>query len=790
MNNLIRTKFLRKLFVFILLFTISLQSHAKDPFTIHGIVKDKEDNLPVGFVTVSLHVPDDSSLIAGTVADEAGNFKITNAEEGNYLIRISFVGYSPEYLSVDCKANESLDLGTIYLEKENFLLEEALVVGERLKAKSEGDNTVYYMNSSLYKVSNSGADLLKQLPGVQFDLMQNFTIEGKENVLIYVDGRQRDMDFVRQLDPEDVDRIELNSSPGAEYDTNTGGVVNLVLKENKQGLQGHVNAELPTSPSEIYLFPSFSLNFGREKFNLYTSYNGEFSYFDIQNTSRNLVRNVKGYNQVETIEDVRQKNWSHRFHTGFDYFINENNKLNLYASFHPYSWEQDGFTRTSMLEKATDQLFLEGSREDSDRNLQTYYSIYYEKLFNKPSTKLSADINYSRLRAENSILYRFDSTDSVESFEQWNQVEPARDRFSAKSDFSSSLGGSIHFNAGIKASYNSMRDLRPIDFRFRERNYALYNSFSGEFTGWSFNAGLRLENTNLSPGDGQERNYISLLPGISLQIKPTDKQNLNFSYRRSAEIPNIYQLNPAIQFEDPYRVYKGNPQLKPSMHSEFKLGYSLRPGKNFLSTSIFYQKDKNAIAMTYLQNETGIIESSYRNPGNIEKYGVQVSGSWKIGNFLSLNHYVKFFSIRSIVENETEFPSIPGKAEYAIESSLGAIINFSYDISFSAQFQYNSPVRVFQLITWNDPLYFCSVDKSFGSKLKLGLSTGLPFQREVSYYAEKVKTDNIDLSWTGSIQKSIFPIWLKISYRFQTGRKVSVMEREREVLEDVRKKGF
>ncbi|MGC9344764.1 MAG: carboxypeptidase-like regulatory domain-containing protein, partial [Bacteroidales bacterium] len=307
MNIYNNVKISVRILVLSLLSSSFLYANAGESPAITGNVKDQNGNLPIGYATVSLHLPVDSSLVAGTVADEAGNFEIIPPGKSNYLLRISFVGYTTEYIQTEWGSSESLDLGIIFLEKENFMLEEARVTGERLKAKSEGSNTVYYMNSSLYKISNSGADLLKQIPGARFDLMKKFYIEGKDNVLIYVNGIERDMDFARQLDPEQVDRVEVNSSPGAEYDASTGAVINLVLKQKKQGVSGHVNAELPTSSSEIYLFPSYNLNYGREKFNIYTSYNGDYSYFDIQNTSIVLIKEQSGSNLSQTIQDVRQK---------------------------------------------------------------------------------------------------------------------------------------------------------------------------------------------------------------------------------------------------------------------------------------------------------------------------------------------------------------------------------------------------------------------------------------------------------------------------------------------------
>ena len=192
-------------------------------------------------------------------------------------------------------------------------------------------------------VSNTGTDVLKLIPGIQIDLMQNISLEGSPHILIFVDGKERDKSFVSQLSPDQIDQIEIINTPPANYDGNVTGAINIILKQDRDsGISGHILAEIPVSSSQVYIFPAYSLNWSFKKLNLYTSYNGELTYLALHESTSRTSWNESGKNEITFIQDLRQKDWSHRFHYGFDYFLSDNDQFNFYAYYNPYSRELDG----------------------------------------------------------------------------------------------------------------------------------------------------------------------------------------------------------------------------------------------------------------------------------------------------------------------------------------------------------------------------------------------------------------------------------------------------------------
>jgi len=90
------------------------------------------------------------------------------------------------------------------------------------------------------------------------------------------------------------------------------------------------------------MYPTYSLNYGIHKWNFYTSYNGEMTYLDIvESTHRKSWKNSET-NEIISNQYVRQKDWSHKFHYGLDYFLSPHDQFNFYAFYNPYSRELDG----------------------------------------------------------------------------------------------------------------------------------------------------------------------------------------------------------------------------------------------------------------------------------------------------------------------------------------------------------------------------------------------------------------------------------------------------------------
>ena len=502
---------LLKLFVLVCILYPSLVS-AQPGYTISGNIISAENGEAVAFANVALFDSTQTRILNGAAGNETGTFILNNVTPGTYKMQVSALGF--ELLTHKVEMNGNLNLGSIPLSETNLQLNDVDVVAQRIKAKSEPDKTTFFVNRKMHESSNTGTDILKLVPGLQVDLQQNVSLEGSQNIIILVDGKERDRSFLSQLPASKIDKVEVISSPPARYDADITGVINVVLsREEHAGIDDHVYLEIPTSDSEIFLTPSYRLNYGFGKFNLFTSYNGDLLYFNIKESYRREIFGNPGMNEITSTQNVRQKTWSHRFHYGFDWFINERNQLNFYAFYNPYSQEHDGDVEVKST--GTETCVWQAEKEDKDLNYSEFYSLWYNHFFDKNAGhELALDMSLHNLKAENAILFSNPKT----GYYQENKVMPNNQNIHLKLDYSLPVSKKLKLGAGFQTRYTTMNDRNSATFRYDENVFAGYGTFSYKSSKLETTLGLRLENQNTKLQEGKTRKEIFLLPNFSAII--------------------------------------------------------------------------------------------------------------------------------------------------------------------------------------------------------------------------------------------------------------------------------
>ncbi len=155
------------------------------------------------------------------------------------------------------------------IQEDYKKLEEAVIVGQRLKGEEKIDRTVFTINDDVRKASTTALDALKHIPSVTVDFQNNVTLEGSSNIQFYVDGILRNKEYVAQIKPEQIDKVELITNPGVKYDADVSGVINILLKKEKRsGVSGSVKIPIP-HPTKIVAEPSANIEYGNQKFRVY-----------------------------------------------------------------------------------------------------------------------------------------------------------------------------------------------------------------------------------------------------------------------------------------------------------------------------------------------------------------------------------------------------------------------------------------------------------------------------------------------------------------------------------------
>lgn len=189
-NNMAMKKILS---LFILMFMVlsvveAQQENLKNKGSLNGYVIGKNDGEPLPDAQLQMFSLPDTIYVSGAVTDENGAFKIT-ANEGKYLLRISFVSFLPQERVVNVSKGKSTALGKIMLSDDVKMLKEAVVTADAPPVTMVEDTMVY--NTSAFRVPAGSMleDLIKKYPGVEVADDGTITINGKTVTKILMKGK-------------------------------------------------------------------------------------------------------------------------------------------------------------------------------------------------------------------------------------------------------------------------------------------------------------------------------------------------------------------------------------------------------------------------------------------------------------------------------------------------------------------------------------------------------------------------------------------------------------------------
>lgn len=793
MKSHLRKNDTKKLMLLIFVITtglVVLQGQGQQKLSIKGQIMDRQNKQAVAYATVALKRSSDSTFIMGVVSNTNGEFNFENLCSDNYCILISAIGYNHIRKTVDLTSD--YNTGEILLQQKSVALGEVVVTGERVKAKAEAEKTTYFVNKKMYDASDNGVDILNYIPGVQVDIMKNISLAGSQKIVILVDGKERDRNFLSQLSARQIDKVEIIDAPGSKYDADVTGVINIILKKDiTPGIGGQIHLEIPTSRSAIYIFPDYNFNYKFNKLNFYTSYDGSLSYFNITETSYKSIRDSQRLTEITSDQVVRQKYWSHRFHFGLGYNFNENNQLNFYTFYNPYSSEHSGNVVIQASEDKTVHQNWSALKLDEDINYSAFYTVNYKHVFNKPSREITFDLSYFNFRALNSTT--FISSGSIsDSFpaQHENIVKPEQNSLSFKIDYSTPVTEKFRLDMGVKAKSQILKDRESEQFKYDESIYSLYAAITYSFSKYTFIAGIRAESSTSGLTGSFDNNVLALLPNATLNYKITSKQNLKLTYNRTVSRPNIYELNPYSSSDDPFSIQSGNTDLKPEFRQNLSIDYSKNFGDDYISLKLFYSDRSEAINHYTFINNAGIFETHVANLGNIRGYGVQMAGALKFGKAIAINPLLNLTRIYTSCNNLSKQYDINNRQKLAFQSGFSAIVNFKYNIVASLQFQYSSPLIQIQSISFSDALYIVSLEKSFKQKFRFGISSALPFLRKFRYQGSEIRGTDFYTHSEGNIKFSVVPVWFKFTYVFNSGKVSNRVINSKEDIDSMPKKGF
>lgn len=164
---------------------------AQTRYAVSGTVYETQENIRVPLpMAVADLLTVDSAAVSRAQTDEKGQFQLTATSVGNYLVRITFLGFKTHYAAVKLTLESpQKKLGNVVFVPDSRLMDELKVqeMGQKLVIKAD----TFLYNASAYRLppGTTLAALVKQLPGLEVNEEGKRTFQGKEVEEVLVDGK-------------------------------------------------------------------------------------------------------------------------------------------------------------------------------------------------------------------------------------------------------------------------------------------------------------------------------------------------------------------------------------------------------------------------------------------------------------------------------------------------------------------------------------------------------------------------------------------------------------------------
>lgn len=671
----------------ITLFFISFLSFAQQTVKVTGKVIEQDTQLPLEFATVTVQ-NDANVTVAGGMTDANGEYSIDVAT-GVYSIKIDFISFKPAVIAQQ-EITGPTNMGVTTMAAEATVIEGVAIVAERTTVEIKLDKRVYSIGNDMMVKGGTVSDVLDNVPSLSVDAEGNVALRGNQSVTILIDGRPSNLaganvaEVLRLLPADSVDKVEVITNPSARYDAEGGGgIVNIILKKGKAGgFNGSVLANTGTPDNHGI---STNLNYRGEKFNLFSNLG-----YNYRNSPGNSFTNSEYLDENNnTTGFVNERRTNDRIRKG----VNASLGIEIFLD-STFTWTNNVSFRKNLGDSPTktyyDNYFADGTFNNStyrynleDAEDTNYnYSTSFLKKFDGDGHELKVDGSISRSMDDESAQINNTTTagaiNSADSFERTlNDQEDTRGLVQA--DYVLPINEKSRFEAGYRGSFSKLEtDARAeilVDgayvnnqdytnfLQYKEYVNALYTQFGSKVGKFSYLFGLRWEDSDiqvnlLNTNDFNNKKYNNFFPSAFLTYEFSETSSASFSYSRRINRPRGRFLNPFSGLESNINVFRGNPDINPSMTNALDLGYLKRWGKVTLSSSAYLNITDDTFQ--FVRQVSGINENgipiTLTTPINLAKeyrFGFEFNINYNPVSWWRINSNFNFF--RNQTEGDYDF---------------------------------------------------------------------------------------------------------------------------------------
>ncbi len=610
-----------------------LAAQAQNRATVSGTVANAA-GAPQEYVTLTLHRAADSVVVKTEFTDSKGAFQLAAPAGGRYLVSAAQVGFGRYWSAPFELPAAGLALPAIRLAAgAGTVLGPVTVVGRQPIYERRDDRTVVNVAESPLAAGATTLDVLGRAPGVTVGASDQLALRGRQGLLVLLDGKRvpltgQDLaDYLRALPAEQIQSIDLITSPSARYDAQGGaGVIDIKLKKDQRlGTNGSLNASYGRGRYGNFVGGG-SLNHRRKNLNLYGTYalnaRQYYTQFDFERHFGDTGSEQYSYQYLQ------QR--THSAKVGLDLNLSKRTLLGVAAT--GLASQTDNATTSTALfydknRTPTDRLNSQAAQDISRPSGSVSLNLRHAFADSATARTLSADADYARYQTTRLLrLDAYRDAPFVPDFTELTGDQRNDLRIgTAKVDYSQPLPRRARLEAGAKitqvVSDNDIAFVRrtgltPADykytpltaisqpFRYREHVNAAYVSLRGGTARTTVQVGLRGEQTiigaELAGATVREQNYFQLFPNLLVQHKLGPSHALALTAARRIDRPSYAQVNPLRVYLDATSYTAGNPYLMAQTSYNFEVAHTY--------------KGKFTTALAYARTDRPIVRAQQPSP--------------------------------------------------------------------------------------------------------------------------------------------------------------------------------
>ena len=571
----------------------------------------------ISFANVMLCQKSDSTILSGVATDKDGCFEIILKDSAKCYLRVSFVGYEDRIVEI-----ATTPLSVVL---QPLSLGEVTVTADMIKKNASTE--VYYVTDSLRKASANAMQLLDKLQGIQIDWVTDAVKIGEyRDVPMMVEGRDVSLEYVRNINPERIRRIEVLRFPKGKYG-DAPIVMNIILQHSYMGydVSAHVKGMLSLKNKHSHSENvGATFTYATKKWNLYGDAEVKNRLYYEAVSYEQIFRNLA---DCTAAEDYKNPNGSEgltnmNVSVGMDYKINPEHVISV------QTWIDNNKGKDKVAYSDVAQNFLSSSVDNYNATNITVGAYYRGTV--KEKLYLSGDVSYNNYDVDENKQYVL-HTDINDQ------------KYKGKKNF---------WRANADACYVWNDKVNStIGYTFTHKNYAnfaipgnekLFSSGESRHDTY-FNVNVTpAKNMNFVVGSnflyvGEKNDVISegnfsWMPLAKAFWRPFKIMSINANYYCDVQHPNLDQLSTIAYQRNAFLWHQGNPELKAMVMHYMQFRVEL---KNIIQVTYLYKHSSREITPWYYIAGDKTIETLI-NGDYVHQY-IGLNGDYKLPHRIGIN---------------------------------------------------------------------------------------------------------------------------------------------------------